>query len=182
MARLRAAVILSALCLIAAGRPDIYRAAGVLPEAPTVPLVALLARPAEYDGRLVRVEGFLTLHFEESALYPDKEAYEGGLASSSVWVNTPSGMDRAKAYRTPARYAAVLGRFVAGERGHMGRHSGALEDVQLIAPTLTRQEYERWLIEDQYRMRDDPRVWILLALTALVPFGVWRVATWNWKR
>jgi hypothetical protein len=179
MASLRAAVILLALCLIAAGRADIYRAAGVLPEAPTVPLVALLAQPADYDGRLVRVEGFLTLHFEESALYPDKEAYDGNLASSSVWVNTPKGMDRTKAYRMRPRYAAVEGRFVAAERGHMGAYSGGLDDVQLIAPTFTRQEYERWRRKHEFQMQDDPRFWILLTLTALVPFGVWRIAYRN---
>lgn len=51
----------------------------------SVPLVALLARPSEYDGAFVRVKGFLSAGVP-AVLFVSKEAHDSSDAASSIVI------------------------------------------------------------------------------------------------
>jgi hypothetical protein len=108
-----------------------------------VPLVRLLATPERYDGRRVRVEGYLTLGFEDAGLHPDRTSYEGGLRKNAMWVDRPTWLTRKDEQKLTRRYAEVAGVFDADGEGHLGLYSGALTEVRGIGRLLTHQEYER---------------------------------------
>jgi hypothetical protein len=89
-----------------------------------VSLVRLVADPGEFDGRRVRVAGFMSLEFEGDALYISREDDDRDLTKNAVWLEL--------ATRRPTfdrGYALVEGTFRGSRTGHMGLFSGALEDV-----------------------------------------------------
>ena len=106
-----------------------------------ISLVALLANPAAFDGKAVRVEGFVTLEFEGSAIYLDREAYAAGLRRNAVWVDGPGSSAREARHSPAPRYAAVDGVFHADAHGHMGAFSGELSEVGVIQSLMTRADY-----------------------------------------
>ncbi len=55
----------------------------------TVSLVRLIAVPEKYDKCMVRVEGFLHMEFEGTALYLHREDYERLLLQNGVSVDIP---------------------------------------------------------------------------------------------
>src|SRR4051812_16809265 len=50
-----------------------------------VSLITLIANPATYDGKRVRVIGFLRLEFEGNNLYVAKSDYEAAISKNAVW-------------------------------------------------------------------------------------------------
>jgi hypothetical protein len=60
-------------------------------EPAAVTLVQLIANPEKFDGRLIRVIGFLRLQFEGDVLYLHREDYENTILGNGIWVNvTPA--------------------------------------------------------------------------------------------
>jgi hypothetical protein len=86
--------------------------------------VRLVADPSQFDGRRVRVAGFMKLEFEGDALYINREDYDRGLTKNAVWLELSTGrpaFDRG--------YALVAGTVRGSKTGHMGLFSGTLEDI-----------------------------------------------------
>ena len=95
-------------------------------------LLELITRPEIYDGRRVRVIGFVNFEFEGNALYLSRTDWENGLTRSAVWIDPPPGFksDWGPARAQPnRRYVIVEATFKAGRRGHVNLFSGALEEV-----------------------------------------------------
>jgi len=95
-------------------------------------LVELITRPEIYDGRRVRVVGWMNLAIGDSALYLSQNDWENGLTRSAVWIDPPPNflIDRGPTGPQPnRRYVIVEGTFKATRRGHLDRYSGALEAV-----------------------------------------------------
>jgi len=100
-------------------------------------LLELITRPEVYDGRRVRVVGFVNFEFEGNALYLSRTDWENGLTRSAVWVDPPTGFESnwGPARGQPnRRYVIVEATFRAGRRGHLGLFSGALEEVTRLDP------------------------------------------------
>lgn len=98
-------------------------------------LITLIARPEDFDGKRVRVIGYLHFEFEGNGLYISKDSYEHAIARNGVWIDPPAGFesDSGPARRQPNdRYVIVEGTFNAQDRGHMGMWSGAIEDVKRL--------------------------------------------------
>lgn len=104
----------------------------------SVPLVAVLANPERFDGKLVTVEGFLNLEFEGDAIYLGRSDFEEGLVANSVWVNGPD--EPAARRNLTGRHVILTGRFEAGPGGHMGMFSGTFEDVSAIRTLRSRKQ------------------------------------------
>lgn len=170
---LRAFLILLAISQIGAAPLPVYGARWDGAGEP-VSLVALLANPTHYDGRTVRVDGFLNLEFEGNALYLDGAAFEAALARNAIWIDLPPAFDKRLARRLNRRYSTVEGVFVASEHGHMGAYSGTLTDVRRIVPLMTRADFEAYM-NDTYAasMVRDPRVWLLLFGALAAPGIIW---------
>jgi hypothetical protein len=62
--------------------------APLIAQEPTdVTLVQLIANPEKFDGRLIRVIGFLRLEFEGDVLYLHREDFEKQLTENGLWLN-----------------------------------------------------------------------------------------------
>ncbi len=145
-----------------------------------VPLQALLANPQTFEGRKVRVQGWVTLGFEDSGLHPDRASHEGGVYANAVRLDPPRSFQRDRSHwPAQGRYAEVAGTFRSGAHAGMGLYSGALEDLKSAAPLFSASEY--------WRQRNQETSWFLLrqvlspwCLTLFGWWGLWTV--WGLRR
>lgn len=113
-------------------------------ELPDVSLIRLLANPERYNEKFIRVNGFLELEFEGTALYLHREDCEQMLLRNAVWLDVPSEIWGRK-YELTERYVVIEGVFRADRRGHMDAFGGAISPIQVIRPTHSREEISRFL-------------------------------------
>lgn len=114
-----------------------------------VSLVALLASPEKYAGKLVYVTGYLRLEEEEDALYLGENDYLHGILRNGLWVERTKQMEK-EIERLDSNYVAIVGFFSAKDRGHMSGSSGGIVRVQRCTfwsdpkyPVVRRIEEER---------------------------------------
>jgi len=99
-------------------------------EQPTdVTLVQLIANPEKFDGKLIRVIGFLRLEFEGNVLYLHREDYENAILGNGVWVDVTPAITKQRATLNK-NYVIVEGIFSSSERGHMGMWSGTIKQIR----------------------------------------------------
>jgi hypothetical protein len=94
-----------------------------------VSLIQLIANPDTYNGKKVRVTGFLRLEEEGNALYLHREDYEMGLMKNGVWIDSPRGMTKAQADVVNNHYAICEGIFRAKWKGYGGLFSGEINRI-----------------------------------------------------
>ena len=98
-----------------------------------VSLLELIANPERFHGRRVSVRGYVRIEFEGSAIYLSKESFEAGSMRDALWLTPAANSPFAKPGATfGPRYADVVGRFDAFDRGHFGMYSGAITEVTRI--------------------------------------------------
>src|SRR5947209_18694060 len=68
------------------GGPDI--------PAEEVSLIQLIANPQAYDGKTVRIIGFLHLEFEGNVIYLHNEDFRYGIEKNGLWIDVPKGMSQ----------------------------------------------------------------------------------------
>jgi hypothetical protein len=130
-----------------------------------VSLVALLANPAQYDGKRVQASGYLTLEFEGTGLHLDKAAYDAGLRKNAVWVERPAWLSPQERARLTNRYATVFATFNASHNGMYHLYSGSLEDVRRVRPTFTTADFRNHMVRDRDAyFRDMLRPGLIFAL------------------
>src|SRR5262249_1884257 len=74
--------------------------------AENVSMLQLITTPEKYDGRVIRVLGFLWLELEGNALYVHREDYENRLLFNRIGLTPPS-----------EDYSALRGQYVIVEGG-----------------------------------------------------------------
>jgi len=94
-----------------------------------VTLVRLIANPEKFDGKLIRVIGFLRLEFEGNVLYLHREDFENAILGNGIWVEVTPVVTKQSATLN-MNYVLLEGIFSAGERGHMGMWSGTIKQVR----------------------------------------------------
>ena len=94
-----------------------------------VTLVQLIANPDRFDGKLIRVIGFLRLEFEGDVLYLHREDYENAILGNGIWVSVTPAVAKQKATLN-MNYVLLEGVFSSGDRGHMGMWSGAIKQIR----------------------------------------------------
>ena len=95
-----------------------------------VSIVDLLARPDAYDGKPVRVEGYLHDKFEDHGLYMTKEHADYLMGKYGVWVSfrqksvalQPEGKTKTSDF--DCKYVLLEGVFNKSGKGHMGLFGG----------------------------------------------------------
>jgi len=90
-----------------------------------VSIVQLLATPEKFDGKLVRVIGFLCLAFEGDAVYLHREDFDHSLTQNALWVDVPEKRDESLS----RKYVLLEGTFDASDHGHMGLFGGAIHKI-----------------------------------------------------
>jgi hypothetical protein len=98
-----------------------------------VSIIRLIATPKEFEGKIVRVEGFMHLQFEGNAIYFHKEDFERTLTKNGLWLDT-SGAMRHELQKLNDRYVLIEGVFSSKGQGHMGLWSGEVSDITRVAP------------------------------------------------
>ena len=97
-----------------------------------VTLIQLIANPDKFDGKLVRVIGFLRLDFEGTVLYLHREDYENDLRNG-IWVDAT--LDLWKQEKTlNSNYVLVEGVFSSSFRGHMDMWCGSVSNIRRAEP------------------------------------------------
>jgi len=94
-----------------------------------VSMIQLIANPQAYDGKKVRLIGFLRLEFEGDAIYLHKEDYEHGISSNGLWIDVPREMTKDQQQIVNTQYAICEAVFRASGHGHMDMFSGELTNV-----------------------------------------------------
>ena len=94
-----------------------------------VTLVRLIANPEKFDGKLIRVIGFLRLEFEGNVLYLHREDYENSILGDGIWVDVTPVVTK-QSTTLNMNYVLLEGIFSARERGHMGMWSGSIKQVR----------------------------------------------------
>ena len=100
-----------------------------------VSLIQLIANPKEFDGKRVRVKGYLNLQFEGDVLYVNREAYRHEITSDGIWVHLGADLQplrRATLLDPQQGYALLEGIFDPSDTGHLNCCSGALRDVSRV--------------------------------------------------
>jgi len=98
-----------------------------------VSLIQLISNADKYDGKAVRVIGFLRLEFEGNALYLHREDYEQSMTKNAIWVDGGPGMD-GKGNQLDKKYVLLEGTFDAKHYGHMDLFSGEIRQVKRAEP------------------------------------------------
>jgi hypothetical protein len=96
-----------------------------------VSIVELIANPRPYDGKRVRVTGWVHLEFEGDGIYLHRDDEVWGLTKNGLWVSFAPGTS-GRACR--GGYALVEGTFDAGSHGHLGMWSGSIENIDRCIP------------------------------------------------
>jgi hypothetical protein len=100
----------------------------------SVSLVTLIANPDRYEGKVVRVVGFVQLEFEGNAIYLHEEDFRRAISDNGLWLDVPKNF---RGYQAGS-YAIVEGIFTSRQRGHMGMFSGEITHVTRLEPWLGR--------------------------------------------
>jgi hypothetical protein len=91
-------------------------------------LLQLIATPEAFDGKYVRVFGFVRIEHEGTAIYLHREDAEHVLTKNGLWL------EGFREGQVADRYALVEGRFSVKNQGHLGLWSGAIEDITRMEP------------------------------------------------
>ena len=93
-----------------------------------VSLVRLIANPKDYDGKVVRVIGFMRLEFEGDGIYLHQDDYQHSIYKNGLWIGASEDMHKRKA-ELDQKYVLVEGTFNAKMTGHMGLWSGSIQKI-----------------------------------------------------
>ena len=102
-----------------------------------VSLIQLIGNPDRYEGKLVRIDGFVHIDFEDNAVWLHKEDFDNYIHSNSVWIDVNSCVDWEG--KPMSGYASVSGRFSSQRHGHMGLWPGVISQVGECFPLPQRR-------------------------------------------
>ena len=96
-----------------------------------VSMVSIIATPNQFNGKLVRVSGYLNIEFENVELYLHKEDCAQGLTKNGAWLDL-NRETRRKFDPMKLHYVFVEGIVDSTHLGHMGATSVTLTKIQRV--------------------------------------------------
>jgi hypothetical protein len=113
-----------------------YYIPGPIEEArvPDVSIIQLIAAPQLYEGKIIRVIGYLHLEFEGNAVYLHREDFEHAILVDAIWINTPNALTKDQREAVNNKYVICTGVFTSKRRGHGGQFSGEISNLNRIEP------------------------------------------------
>jgi hypothetical protein len=118
--------------------------------AQSVSIIQLIANPDRYDGKRVRIIGYLHFGQEEEVIFLHKEDSDQLIDANAIWINLPNDLSTKLAAELNKHYVHCEGLFSAKSHGHMGVFPGELTDVRWISPSLSREELDKLLSGQQH--------------------------------
>lgn len=94
-----------------------------------VSIIQLIANPADFDGKIVRVIGVGNIEFEGNGVYLGKDDWRY-VSKNGLWIELG---ERATPYELTktynGKYVIIEGTFDMHNNGHFGMWSGAIVDI-----------------------------------------------------
>ena len=97
-----------------------------------VSMVSLLANPKAFDGKRVRLIGYVRLEFEGDSIYLHQDDARHAIYKNGLWLDVDIPPKQRSAI--DKRYALVEGVFSMQEQGHLGLWSGSIKGVTRLEP------------------------------------------------
>jgi hypothetical protein len=137
LAALRRASLASVALLACLASDDFVAGSPSERPPPVVSMIELLAHKEGFEGKLVQVSGFLSVRFEDNALYFDENAYLHTFTENALWVDFDD-TDRPTFAKYNKHSGYVIGVFrSSGCNGHLCLYGGRIEGAK---PGLMFQE------------------------------------------
>lgn len=96
----------------------------------TISLINLIANPDKYNGKQIRIMGYLHLEFEGNGLYLHKEDYDHAIIKNAIWVDVePKHPEFTNLKQYSDHYVIMEGTFDSHMNGHMDVYSGSIKDI-----------------------------------------------------
>ncbi len=95
----------------------------------TLSLIEVIANAQEYDGKAIRVVGFLNLEFESKALYLSRDDAQHSVTKNALWVELEKWTEYKKFNK---HYVLIEGIFDANNKGHLQLYSGSLTHIKRL--------------------------------------------------
>ena len=92
-----------------------------------VDLEILAAHPDKYDGKEVRVSGYLKMSLGEDAVYPSEDASVD--AKKGIWLEITDEEVKRYRFNYNAQTYVIEGTVNAKKHGRMGRWNGSIEKI-----------------------------------------------------
>lgn len=106
-----------------------------------ISLIQLISNPEKYDGKLIEVQGFLSLEFEGHALYLQKEDYEYfNLKNGISILDSVNPKEKKKLH---LKFVTVTGKFYIKLHGKLESRWCGWIITESIKPSLTRKEINK---------------------------------------
>jgi hypothetical protein len=102
-------------------------------------IVQLLANPEKYHTKSVRVEGYLRVEFEGTAIYLSKESAEYFITCNGFWVSFDPNVIKVDTKQFDKQFVLIEGTFNKDSYGHLSAWKGTIEKVSRLQK-LKRQE------------------------------------------
>lgn len=93
-----------------------------------VSLIQLIANPGDYDGKVVRVIGYVRLEFEGNAVYLHEDDSKHAIHGNGLWLSVTDDI-RTRSKEFDRKYVIIEGAFDAKMKGHKGLWSGSLREI-----------------------------------------------------
>lgn len=111
--------------------------------AQSVSIVQIIANPDRYEGKRVRIIGYLQFGEEERAIFLHREDSDQMIAANGIWINLPDDLRPPLADRLNKHYVHCEGLFSAKSHGHMGAFPGELSDVRWLSLSPSRENLNK---------------------------------------
>jgi hypothetical protein len=103
-------------------------------------LIKLIVNPDKYDGKRVRVVGFIRNEFEDTTLFITKDDADYLIEENGIWIRIPSSQAKSDSIENVKRgYVRVEGTFRKAlsskpglGRGHMGMFQGEITEITTL--------------------------------------------------
>jgi hypothetical protein len=99
-------------------------------DARTDSLVAVLANPSAYEGRVISIRGFVNLEKNGDAIYLSADDYRWSITANAIWLHMPHCASRA-GESVGQGYMTVVGNFTAKLHGPANGWVGEIDNINL---------------------------------------------------
>jgi hypothetical protein len=94
-----------------------------------VSLIRLIATPEAFNGKLIRVIGYVRIEFEHYAIYVHREDDQFKILKNGIALDLPADVI-ARRTEYDGKYVLLEGTFDSTRRGHMSASSGLIGAIR----------------------------------------------------
>lgn len=94
-----------------------------------ISLISLIANPINFNGKYIRVVGFVRITFEGTAVYLHEEDYKFAITKNALWLEI-ARHTQPEYMRGDLKYVLIEGTFDASNKGHRGLFSGTITNIK----------------------------------------------------